>query len=78
MSSVKQRLLSAIAEAPDSCLEQLLTIVESWPRNDIPSISDSKIFSILNSLAQLTPFITDPIAWQDSIRCDRELPGRSA
>lgn len=71
MSSVKQRLLSAIAEAPDSRLEQLLMIVESWPSDDIPSMPDSKIFSILNALAQLTPSITDPIAWQDSIRRDR-------
>ena len=78
MSPVKQRLLNAIDEAPDSCLEELLTIVEAWPSPDRPSIPSTKIFSILNALAQLTPSISDPIAWQDSLRCDRELPGRSA
>lgn len=33
MSPVKQRLLSAIENAPDSKLEELLIILESWDRD---------------------------------------------
>jgi hypothetical protein len=79
MSPVKQRLLEAIANAPDSQIEALLAVIETWAdRNpSIPESRGSKIAAIFDQLAQLSPSITDPIAWQNEVRQDRSLPGRS-
>jgi hypothetical protein len=77
MSPVKQRLLDAIENAPDSQLEALLAVIETWDSQPTSGHQSSEIASILDQLAQLRPSITDPIAWQNDVRQERILPGRS-
>jgi hypothetical protein len=79
MSPVKQRLLDAIENAPDSQIEALLAVIETWDNHNTSTSESrgSKIASILDQLAQLSPSITDPIAWQNDVRQERNLPGRS-
>ena len=79
MSTIKQRLLDAIARSPIAELENTLIFLENrltlnQPDKDYPA----KAVNILNQLAQLNACanIEDPIAWQTDLRTDRPLPGR--
>ena len=78
MSPVKQRLLDAIENIPDFQVEKLLVVVETWGSSTLSSTDRrAEIASIFDRIAQLKPSITDPIAWQNEIRQERVLPGRS-
>jgi hypothetical protein len=79
MSPAKQRLLDAIEHAPDSQIEVLLAVIETWGNHNqsMPENRGFEIASILDQLAQLSPSIIDPIAWQNDVRQERILPGRS-
>ena len=78
MPSLKQRLLSAIEDAPDSKLEKLLMILESWDHGQMPqseqdyNSSGAKETAYLLSIPGMRESILEGMATPIE-DCDREL-----
>lgn len=86
MSSVKQRLLSAIENAPDYRLEELLIILESWDHDGSWTVPDHRMIQSKQdgnpSGIEETAYLLSIPGMRESIltgmttpidECDREL-----